>query len=58
MAKRKTAVPFNGTAEQEKKLRELIDTYIRVFPVLSCLCFSRLRRIYGISRSRLRQSSQ
>ena len=27
MAKRKTAVPFNGTAEQEKKLRELIDTY-------------------------------
>jgi NADH:ubiquinone oxidoreductase subunit E len=27
VAKRKTAVPFNGTAEQEKKLRELIDTY-------------------------------
>ena len=27
MAKRKTAVPFNGTAEQEKKLRERIDTY-------------------------------
>lgn len=25
MAKRKTAVPFNGTAEQEKKLRQIID---------------------------------
>lgn len=27
MAKRKTAVPFRGTAEQEKKLREIIDSH-------------------------------
>lgn len=27
MAKRKTVVPFNGTAEQEKKLREIIDAH-------------------------------
>ena len=30
MTKRKTAVPFQGTAEQEKKLRELIDSYKEV----------------------------
>ena len=27
MAKRKTAVPFQGTAEQEKRLREIIEKY-------------------------------
>lgn len=27
MAKKKTAVAFNGTAEQEKKLREIIDAH-------------------------------
>jgi len=27
VAKRKTVVPFNGTAEQEKKLREIIDAH-------------------------------
>lgn len=30
MAKRKTAVPFQGTAEQEKQLRDLIESYKNV----------------------------
>ena len=46
MAKRKTAVPFQGTAEQEKKLREIIEKYKSVpgavMPVLQ-----QAQEVYG-----------
>ena len=46
MAKRKTAVPFQGTAEQEKKLREIIEKYKSVpgavIPVLQ-----QAQEVYG-----------
>lgn len=46
MAKRKTAVPFQGTAEQEKRLREIIEKYKSVpgavMPVLQ-----QAQEVYG-----------
>ena len=57
MAKRKTAVPFQGTAEQEKKLREIIEKYKSVpgavMPVLQ-----QAQEVYGYLPIEVQKISQ
>ena len=46
MAKRKTTVPFQGTAEQEKKLKEVIEQY-REVPGALMPVLQQAQEIYG-----------